>query len=86
VRTKAEQLVRLLRTALGSEAPIRVQAWDASIAGRAGAPLVRLRSREVLRRLLWEPNELVGGGLSFAEGRMGVEQILAARPAAQHGG
>jgi hypothetical protein len=53
VRTKAEQLVRLLRTALGNEAPIRVQA---------------------------------GGGLSFAEGRMGVEQILATRPAAQHGG
>ena len=69
--TTAQQLVRLLRTALDSEAPIRIQAWDGSVAGPAGAPLVQLRSRAVLRRLLWEPNEL-GVAQAYVTGALEV--------------
>ncbi|WP_239476572.1 SAM-dependent methyltransferase [Nocardia arizonensis] len=38
--------------------PLRVQMWDGTTAGPAGAPLVVVSSRDALRRLLWHPGEL----------------------------
>jgi cyclopropane-fatty-acyl-phospholipid synthase len=43
---------------LGGPLPLRLRAWDGSTAGPDGAPLVVLRSRAALRRLLWHPGEL----------------------------
>jgi len=56
--TTAQRLSLLLYTALGSRPPIRIRAWDKSETGPAGAPVVEIRSRRALRRLLWQPNEL----------------------------
>ncbi len=54
----ADQLSALARDVLGGELPVRLRAWDGSEAGPQDAPLVVLRSRRALRRLLWQPDEL----------------------------
>ncbi|MFI9360131.1 class I SAM-dependent methyltransferase [Kitasatospora sp. NPDC053057] len=70
----AGQLVEALDGLLGIPVPLRVQAWDGSVAGPPGAPTVVLRNRRGLRRLLWQPDELglarayVAGDLELAPG------------------
>ncbi|MFJ8473807.1 class I SAM-dependent methyltransferase [Kitasatospora sp. NPDC094011] len=70
----AGQLVEALDGLLGTPVPLRVQAWDGSVAGPPGAPTVVLRNRRALRRLLWQPDELglarayVAGDLDLAPG------------------
>ncbi|MFI6153654.1 class I SAM-dependent methyltransferase [Kitasatospora sp. NPDC051170] len=70
----AGQLVEALEGLLGVPVPLRVQAWDGSVAGPPGAPTVALRNRKALRRLLWQPGELglarayVAGDLDVAPG------------------
>lgn len=54
----AEKLIAMTTSILGPGVPIRVRAWDGSEAGPADAALLHIRSRQALRRLLWEPNEL----------------------------
>ncbi len=54
----AERLHALASSALGHVVPLRIRAWDGSEAGPGDAPLLHVRSRRALRRLLWEPNEL----------------------------
>ncbi len=54
----AAELARLVAPLLGGTLPFRLRAWDGSEAGTAGAPLVLLRSPNVLRRLVWSPGEL----------------------------
>ncbi|MDH6576402.1 cyclopropane-fatty-acyl-phospholipid synthase family protein [Kitasatospora sp. MAP5-34] len=68
----ATQLVGALEELLGARLPLRVQAWDGSAAGPPDAPLVVLRNRRALRRLVWQPGELglarayVSGDLDLA--------------------
>ncbi|MGK4582126.1 class I SAM-dependent methyltransferase [Kitasatospora sp. HPMI-4] len=68
----ATQLVGALEGLLGTGLPLRVQAWDGSVAGPSGAPLVVLRNRRAVRRLIWHPGELglarayVSGDLDLA--------------------
>ncbi|MFJ9693005.1 class I SAM-dependent methyltransferase [Kitasatospora sp. NPDC101183] len=70
----AGQLVEALEGLLKVPVPLRVQAWDGSVAGPPGAPTVALRNRRALRRLLWQPGELglarayVAGDLDTAPG------------------
>ncbi|MER6301464.1 cyclopropane-fatty-acyl-phospholipid synthase family protein [Kitasatospora sp. NPDC001539] len=70
----AGQLVEALNGLLGIPVPLRVQAWDGSVAGPPGAPTVVLRNRRALRRLIWQPDELglarayVAGDLELAPG------------------
>ncbi|MGW3039910.1 class I SAM-dependent methyltransferase [Kitasatospora sp. NPDC001159] len=70
----AGQLVEALDGLLGIPAPLRVQAWDGSVAGPPDAPTVVLRNRRALRRLVWQPNELglarayVSGDLELSPG------------------
>ena len=60
----ASRLAAALAIVLGTpEIPLRLQAWDGSQAGPAGAPLIVFRSRRALRRILWSPGQL---GLSRA--------------------
>jgi cyclopropane-fatty-acyl-phospholipid synthase len=54
----ADRLVALLTRYLQGPLPFRLRAWDGSEAGPSGAPVVVLRSRLALRRLLWQPGEL----------------------------
>jgi cyclopropane-fatty-acyl-phospholipid synthase len=54
----AHKLEAALRPFVGGDLPVRLRAWDGSEAGPVGAPLVELRSRDAVRRLLWHPGEL----------------------------
>ncbi|GAA2739667.1 class I SAM-dependent methyltransferase [Kitasatospora cinereorecta] len=68
----ARQLTGALEGLLGLPLPLRVQAWDGSVAGPAGAPALVLRNRRAVRRLIWQPGELglarayVSGDLEIA--------------------
>ncbi|MCC9308025.1 cyclopropane-fatty-acyl-phospholipid synthase family protein [Kitasatospora sp. RB6PN24] len=70
----ASQLVEAVEGLLGSRLPFRLQAWDGSTAGAADAPVLVLRNRRALRRLLWAPGELglarayVSGDLELGQG------------------
>ncbi len=54
----ASRLARMVHDGVGLELPLRIRAWDGSEAGPAAGPVVHIRSRRVLRRLLWAPSEL----------------------------
>ncbi len=71
----AARLKNLLETLLGAPLPVRLRAWDGSETGPAGAPTVVVRSRRVLRRLVWQPNEL-GLARAYVSGEFGVEGDL----------
>ncbi|MBZ4017775.1 SAM-dependent methyltransferase [Streptomyces purpurogeneiscleroticus] len=72
----AQRLAPLLESFLGGPVPVRIRAWDGSEAGPADAPLVRLRSRRALRRLLWQPGEL-GLAEAYINGEIDIEGDLA---------
>lgn len=74
-RTVAGRLAVVVRDVLG-EVPIRIRAWDGSEAGPADGPVVMLRSRTALRRLLWNPDEL-GLARAYVAGELDVEGDLA---------
>ena len=48
----------LLATTVGVELPVRLRSWDGSEAGPDDGPVLVVRSRRALRRLLWRPGEL----------------------------
>ncbi|WP_435125672.1 class I SAM-dependent methyltransferase [Actinacidiphila sp. bgisy144] len=72
----AHQLAALAETALGGPLPLALRAWDGSEAGPAGGPVVVIRSRRALRRLLWQPGEL-GLAQAYITGEIDVEGDLA---------
>ena len=59
-RPVAPQLAGLVERLLGVPLPVRIRAWDGSEAGVATGPVVVIRQRRALRRLLWNPGELGG--------------------------
>ena len=62
--TVAHALRPLLTTVLGRRLPVRVELWDGSAVGPVDGPgVLRVRSPNALRRLLWAPDEI---GLSRA--------------------
>ncbi|MFJ8199335.1 class I SAM-dependent methyltransferase [Streptomyces sp. NPDC096152] len=73
----ARRLARLAEDALGGPLPVRLRAWDGSEAGPPDGPVVVVRSRRALRRLLWEPGEL-GLAQAYVTGELDVEGDLAA--------
>jgi cyclopropane-fatty-acyl-phospholipid synthase len=69
----AEALATALQKVLGvEEVPVRLRAWDGSVAGPEGAPVVAVRSRRALRRLAWAPGEL-GLGRAYVAGELDLE-------------
>ena len=54
---------------------MRLRAWDGSEAGPVDAPLVELRSRDAVRRLLWHPGEL-GAAQAYVTGDIEVHHDL----------
>ncbi|MEU8588252.1 cyclopropane-fatty-acyl-phospholipid synthase family protein [Streptomyces sp. NPDC048664] len=54
----ASRLKSFAEQLLGEPLPLRVRAWDGSQAGPPGAPVLVVRNRRALRRLLWKPGEL----------------------------
>ncbi|AJE83535.1 MULTISPECIES: SAM-dependent methyltransferase [Streptomyces] len=75
-RGAAPRLGALVEKALGGPLPVRLRAWDGSEYGPGGGPLVVLRSRRALRRLLWQPGEL-GLAEAYVTGEIDVEGDLA---------
>ncbi|GAA4123557.1 cyclopropane-fatty-acyl-phospholipid synthase family protein [Nocardioides fonticola] len=70
-RPVAPALAEALRPFVGGDLPVRLKAWDGSVAGPLEAPLVELRSPDALRRLLWHPGEL-GAAQAYVTGELDV--------------
>jgi cyclopropane-fatty-acyl-phospholipid synthase len=71
----ADRLVDLLRTTVGVDPPVRIRAWDGSETGPADGPVLVVRSRRALRRLLWRPGEL-GIARAYVTGDIDVDGDL----------
>lgn len=54
----APALAAAIEPLIGGKLPIRLIAWDGSVAGDECGPVVRLRNPNALRRMLWRPGEL----------------------------
>ncbi|WP_103504174.1 MULTISPECIES: cyclopropane-fatty-acyl-phospholipid synthase family protein [Streptomyces] len=54
----ADRLARLSENLIDSPLPVRLRAWDGSEAGPETGPIVEIRNRRALRRLLYRPGEL----------------------------
>ncbi len=72
VRSAAEETARVLAAAVGGPVPLRIRAWDGSVAGDPdAAATVVIADPRALRRLVWAPSELglvrayVSGELDF---------------------
>lgn len=72
----ADRLADLLRTTVGVELPVRLRAWDSSEAGPLDGPVLVIRHRRALRRLVWRPGEL-GLARAYVTGDIDVEGDLA---------
>jgi cyclopropane-fatty-acyl-phospholipid synthase len=83
-RPVAPVLAAVVRKVVGEDLPVGLRAWDGSQVGpgsvperQAGAgPVVVLRNRRALRRLLWRPDEL-GLARAYVTGDLDVEGDLA---------
>ena len=71
----SHRLEAALRPFVGGDLPVRLRAWDGSEAGPVDAPLVELRSRDAVRRLLWHPGEL-GAAQAYVTGELEVHHDL----------
>ncbi|MCC9156237.1 cyclopropane-fatty-acyl-phospholipid synthase family protein [Streptomyces parvulus] len=72
----AHRLAALVEDALGGPLPVRLRAWDGTETGPADGPVVVVRSRRALRRLLWQPGEL-GLAQAYVTGELDVDGDLA---------
>ena len=77
----APRLSALLDEVAGTALPVRLRCWDGSEAGPADAPVLVIRSRRALRRLLWQPDEL-GFAQAYVAGELDIEGDMTA--AIQH--
>ena len=75
-RSVAPQLAGLVERLLGVPLPVRIRAWDGSEAGATTGPVVVIRHRRALRRLLWSPGEL-GLARAFVAGELAVDGDVA---------
>ncbi|GAB3358054.1 class I SAM-dependent methyltransferase [Modestobacter lapidis] len=72
-QTVADRLAAALGAVLGTdELPVRLRGWDGSATGPAGAPVLAVRSRRALRRLLWSPGQL-GLARGYVAGEIDIE-------------
>jgi cyclopropane-fatty-acyl-phospholipid synthase len=72
----ADRLAALVNDVAGVDLPVRIRAWDGSEAGPADGPVLIVRSRRALRRLLWAPGEM-GLARAYVTGDLDVEGDLA---------
>jgi cyclopropane-fatty-acyl-phospholipid synthase len=72
-QTVADQVATALGAVLGTdELPVRLRGWDGSVAGPPDAPVLAVRSRRALRRLLWSPGQL-GLARGYVAGEIDIE-------------
>ncbi|MET0520357.1 MAG: cyclopropane-fatty-acyl-phospholipid synthase family protein [Jiangellaceae bacterium] len=68
----ADRIVVILERILGAPVPLRIRAWDGSVAGAADGPTLLINSRRALRRALWQPDE-VGLGRAWVSGEIDLD-------------
>lgn len=71
----ALRLKALMEQLLGAPLPVRIRAWDGSEAGPPESPVLVVRNRRALRRLLWKPGEL-GMARAWVAGDLTVDGDL----------
>ncbi|MEV7993439.1 cyclopropane-fatty-acyl-phospholipid synthase family protein [Streptomyces sp. NPDC086077] len=71
----ASRLKGLLEQVGGTPLPVRIRAWDGSQAGPPDTPVIVVRNRRALRRLLWKPGEL-GLARAWVAGDLEIEGDL----------
>ncbi|MBB1243851.1 class I SAM-dependent methyltransferase [Streptomyces durbertensis] len=71
----AERLTVLARQMLDGPFPLRLRAWDGSEAGPDHGPVLVVRDRRALHRLMWKPGEL-GLARAWVAGEIDVEGDL----------
>ncbi|RBM08974.1 cyclopropane-fatty-acyl-phospholipid synthase family protein [Streptomyces sp. PT12] len=71
----APRLATVVERFLGSPLPVRLRAWDGSEAGPPGGPVIVVRHRRALRRVLFRPGEL-GLARAWVAGEIDVEGDL----------
>ncbi|AWE50717.1 MULTISPECIES: SAM-dependent methyltransferase [Streptomyces] len=71
----ALRLQVLLEQLLGTPLPVRIRAWDGSRSGPPGAPVLVVRNRRAVRRLLYRPGEL-GLARAWVAGDLDIEGDL----------
>ncbi|MGW0121127.1 class I SAM-dependent methyltransferase [Streptomyces sp. NPDC003327] len=71
----ATRLATLAEDLLGAPLPVRLRAWDGSEAGPATGPVLILRDRRALRRMIWRPGEL-GLARAWVAGELDVDGDL----------
>ncbi|BDH03402.1 SAM-dependent methyltransferase [Streptomyces seoulensis] len=71
----ASRLVSVAEQLLGAPLPVRIRAWDGSQAGPPGAPVIVVRNRRALRRMLFKPGEL-GLARAWVSGDLDIEGDL----------
>jgi len=54
----AHQMAAVVTPLFGGELPVRIRAWDGSVAGPEGAPTLVVNDAAALRRLVFRPGEL----------------------------
>ena len=74
--TVASRLADLVRDTAGVELPVRIRAWDGTEAGPADGPVLVIRHRRALRRLLWAPGEM-GLARAYVTGDLDVDGDIA---------
>jgi cyclopropane-fatty-acyl-phospholipid synthase len=74
-RPVAPALAATVRRLVGDDLPVGLRAWDGSQAGPVDGPVVVLRNRRALRRLLWRPDEL-GLARAYVTGDLDVDGDL----------
>ncbi|WP_405501624.1 class I SAM-dependent methyltransferase [Streptomyces anulatus] len=71
----ASRLTALAGELLSEPLRVRIRAWDGSESGPPGAPVLVIRHRRALRRLLWKPGEL-GLARAWVAGEIDIEGDL----------
>src|SRR5690348_18303399 len=71
----APRLATVVEPLFGGRLPVRLKAWDGTVAGPADAPTVVLRDPAALRRLVRHPGEL-GLAQAYVTGELDVEGDL----------
>jgi cyclopropane-fatty-acyl-phospholipid synthase len=74
--TVARRLAAIVHRGAGVELPVRIRAWDGTEAGPAGGPVLVIRNRRALRRVLWAPGEM-GLARAYVSGDVDVEGDMA---------
>jgi cyclopropane-fatty-acyl-phospholipid synthase len=68
----ATELAPIVERLMGGPPPLLIRCWDGSTMGRAGGPVLHIKSPDALRRMLWAPGEL-GLGRAYVAGDLDLE-------------